>query len=129
MTGVQPSTLTHLFQEELYFITNPLVVVLPKAWESYGTVEQTLLQKILTSVKIDMDAIQMVVLPSVELESLRIFSPARVLIFGSGTNEGVPLYELTVAQGFKVIRADDLCRFDEQKKKNLWIALRQMFGG
>lgn len=128
MTGVQPSTLTHLFQEELYFFTNPLVVVLPKPWESYGTTEQTLLQKILTSVKIDMDAVQMVVQPSIELELLKIFSPARVLIFGSGTREDIPLYQSTQAQGFIVIRADDLSQFDDQKKKNLWIALRQMFG-
>lgn len=128
MTGVQTSTISHLFQEELYFFTNPVVVVLPKPWESYRTTEQTLLQKILTSVKIDMDTVQIVVQPSVELESLKIFSPARVLIFGSGTIADIPPYQSTPAQGFTVIRADDLSQFDEHKKKNLWIALREMFG-
>jgi hypothetical protein len=30
--------------------------------------------------------------------------------------------------GFRVIRADDLHELDDDRKKNLWLALRQMFG-
>ena len=121
-------TFPHLFQEELYYFNNPVVVVVPQPWENYGVAEQTLLQKILTSVKIDMDTILIKVQPLVELETLKIFSPSHVLIFGSGMEEEIPFYESTQAQGFTVIRADDLSAFDDQKKKNLWIALRQMFG-
>lgn len=119
--------LAHLFQEELYSFDSPLVVILPKPWESYTIEEQNLLQKILTSVKIDMSAVQILVQPSVELKSLQIFSPKRVLVFGSATREDIPLYSSTAAQGFIVIRADDLNALDDQKKKNLWLALRQMF--
>ena len=120
--------LTDLFQEELYFFTSATLVVLPKPWEDYGTAEQTLLEKILTSVKISMDAIQIVVQPSVDLKSLHAYSPARVLIFGSESRDDIPLYKETPAQGFIVIRADDLTVLDEQKKKNLWVALRHAFG-
>lgn len=123
-----PSVLSHLFQEDLYLFSAPVVVVLPKPWESYDPEEQTLLQKILTSVKIDIGAVQMVVHPSIELASLKVFSPSRVLIFGSSIQEDIPLYEATAAQGFIAIRADDLSMLDDQKKKNLWLALRQMFG-
>jgi hypothetical protein len=103
------------------------VVVLPKPWNAYGVDEHILLQKILTSVKIDINAIQVVSLPSIKMTSLLAFSPARVLIFGSETQPEMPLYQLTSAQGFIAIKADDLTGLDDSKKKNLWIALRQMF--
>ena len=86
-----------------------------------------MLNKILTSVKVDINAVQMIVLPSVMLKSLNVYLPERVLIFGSEVNEDIPLYQATAAQGFIAIRADDLSVLDDQKKKNLWIALRQMF--
>lgn len=122
------STLSQLFQEDLYYYTTPVMVVLSKPWDSYNFEEQVLLQKILTSVKVDMNSIQMVSQPSLNLHSLLPFSPARVLIFGSETDEEIALYQSTPVQGFTVIRADDLTQLDEGKKKNLWIALRQMFG-
>ena len=120
--------LAHLFPEELYAFTSPLVVILPRQWDAYSTEQQNLLQKILTSVKVDLNSIQILVQPSVELKSLLIYSPARVLVFGCTIREDVPFYSATAAQGFIVIRADDLNALDDQKKKNLWLALRQMFG-
>ncbi|MEX2231827.1 MAG: DNA polymerase III subunit psi [Cyclobacteriaceae bacterium] len=119
---------THLFQEDLYYFTAPIVVVLARAWETYTAEERRLLQKILTSVKVDLNAVQMVVQPSIELKSLLVYSPARVLIFGSETRENIATYQETPAQGFTVVRADDLNQLDEEKKKNLWNALRRMFG-
>lgn len=117
-----------LFQEDIYHFSNPVLVVLSKPWEAYVDAEKILLNKILTSVKLDIHAVQMVILPSVDLKSLQVYTPARVLIFGSQVNEDIPLYQATPAQGFIAIRADDLTLLDDQKKKNLWVALRQMFG-
>jgi hypothetical protein len=105
-----------------------MVVVLPRSWESYTSDEHKLLNKILTSVKVDINAVQIIVQPALDLSALHIYSPARVLIFGAQTTEEIRLYESTAAQGFIVIRADDLSLLDDQKKKNLWVALRQMFG-
>ena len=108
------------------------VVAEPKintfSWESYSNEEQLLLNKILTSVKVDVNAVQIVVQPVVEFAALQIYSPEKVLIFGSAMTEDIGLYQSASAQGFIVIRADDLSLLDDQKKKNLWIALRQMFG-
>jgi hypothetical protein len=125
---VQHSTLPQLFQEDLYHFTTPVIVVLSKPWDDYPPAEQVLLQKILTSVKIDINAIQIVSRPSITLKSLLPFSPDRVLIFGSETEQEIALYQQTPAQGFIVIRADDLSQLNDDKKKNLWIVLRQMFG-
>ena len=127
-TAADASLFTHLFQEELYSFTTPVLVIIPRPWESYAAEEQILLQKILTSVKVDLNAVQMAVMPSVGRGSLEAFAPAKVLIFGSDTREEIPLYEATAAQGFTVIRADDLTALDDPKKKDLWSALRQMFG-
>ena len=119
---------TYLFQEELYHFTAPLVVVLPKPWESYAGEDQNLLNKILTSVKVNVNAVQIIVQPLVDLSSLKVYSPARVLVFGAGTTDEIALYQSVAACGFMVLRADDLNLLDDQKKKNLWMALRQMFG-
>ena len=121
-------TFSALYQEDLYQFANSLVVVLPRDWDSYNSEEKMLLSKILGSVKLDLNAIQMVVQPALSLNELSVFAPARVLVFGSDTTETITPYQATPAQGFIVIRADDLSQLDDQKKKNLWLALRQMFG-
>ena len=117
------SALAHLFQEELYRFSTPVIVVVTKPWDAYTADEQLLLKRILTSVKVDINAVQMVV-----GSSLGIHGPARVLIFGSEPGESLEMYQPVAAQGFMVIRADDLGALDEQKKKTLWVGLRQMFG-
>src|SRR5688500_6607290 len=104
------------------------MVILPKPWESYSDEHQMLLQKILASVKLNTASVQMLVRSAIDLESLAIFSPFRVMIFGLVIREELRAYEETMAHNFIVIRADDLDGLDEQKKKNLWIALRKMFG-
>lgn len=127
MNGAGISSVRHLFHEDLYSFNTPVIVVLSKPWQSYSADEQKLLEKILTSVKLDINSIRMVVQPRVELKALLTYSPARVLIFGSETSEDIAFYQQITAQGFIVIRADDLSALDDQKKKNLWIALRELF--
>jgi len=125
---VNPEALSHLFQEELYRFSSPIIVVVSKGWDQYTGEEQLLLKKILTSVKVDINAVHIIVQSNLELKSLASYTPERVLIFGSQTSEDIPMYKDTPAQGFTVIRADDLGVLDDQKKKSLWLALRQMFG-
>lgn len=122
------SALNQLFHEELYQFATPVIVVLPRGWDSYTVEEQLLLNKILTSVKTDFNSIKMMIGRSIQPESLGIYRPARVLIFGGEPGEPAEKYQQVAARGFMVIWADDLNEMDDQKKKNLWIALRQMFG-
>jgi hypothetical protein len=121
------SPISELFQDELYQYETPVVVILAKPWDTYTSQEQLLLQKILTSVKVDINGVRIITIPSLSLKSLDLFSRARVLIFGSETAEHIDLYQQTPAQGFIVIKADDLTGLDDSRKKNLWIALRSMF--
>lgn len=127
-SGLSYSATSPLFQEEIYQYDTQVMVVLAKAWEEYTSEQQRLLEKILTSVKIDIHSVQMISLPIVSLTSLTNFAPARVLIFGSATKEDIGLYQQTPAQGFIVVKADDLTQLDDSRKKNLWMALRPMFG-
>jgi hypothetical protein len=122
------AALTQLFQEDLYRFGSPVIVVLPKAWHEYTSEEQLLLKNILTSVKVDINAVQLIVRSSVDMNSLRVYAPAKALIFGLQTPDAIEKYQNLPAQGFTVIWADDLAALDDQKKKNLWVALRQMFG-
>ncbi len=124
---MKDAALTALFPEELYRFDAPLVVVLPRAWNTYADGDQSLLRKILTSVKIDINAVLVIVRASLDPKDLAVYSPARVLLFGCTVESDVPLYQQTTAHGFSMIQADDLNALDEQKKKNLWNALRQMF--
>ena len=125
---MNPIALDHLFQEELYRFTTPVIVVLARPWESYTPEEQLLLQKILTSVKVDINSVKIVIGASIELGSLNVYQPSKVLIFGAEAGEPTEKYQEVAAQGFTVIRADDLSAMDDHKKKNLWVALRHMFG-
>jgi hypothetical protein len=115
------------FHEDLYYFTAPVVVVLKRAWETYSANERSLLQKILTSVKVDINAVHIVTEASLKLEMLRPFGPARVMIFGADVEEDIGTYQDTLAHGFTAIRADDLSELTDERKKNLWLALRQMF--
>jgi hypothetical protein len=125
MTG---TSLAYMFQEDLYTFATPLLVVLKNPWESYSADEHKLLEKILTSVKVDINSVHMATMASVEFRALEVFAPSRVLIFGSETGQDIPLYQETAAHSLRVIRADDLGNLNEERKKHLWSALRQMFG-
>ncbi|HEX8039058.1 MAG TPA: hypothetical protein VF490_07890 [Chryseosolibacter sp.] len=117
-----------MFQEDLYYFTEPVVVILKRTWDAYSPNEQNLLRKILTSVKVDINAVRILAGPSVEWSAVAASGPSRVLIFGADTKEDLASYEAVAAHGFTVIRADDLGELNEEKKKILWNGLRQMFG-
>ena len=121
------SPLTHLFGEEIYNIPQRVVIMVRQPWESYSAEEKTLLAKILGSVKIDLAAVRIVTSEKINQAQLTELGAQKVLIFGSETPDIKP-YENQQAQGFSVIKADDLSGLDDAKKKSLWLALRNMFG-
>ena len=56
---------------------------------------------------------------------LKELGSQKVLLFG--TQAQVNPYEHVQAQGFSIIRADELGALDDAKKKSLWLALKTMF--
>jgi hypothetical protein len=122
------TALEHLYQEDLYNIPGSLIVIVCRPWQKILEDEKALLAKILGSVKIGMGSVIVQSMPAVTLDSLRAFNPQKVLIFGASVEGDIKPYERTLVNGISVIKADDLDQLDDLKKKNLWIALKQMFG-
>jgi hypothetical protein len=122
------SQVSPLYQEELYNINASVVVVIPRPWHKFLEDEKALLAKILGSVRINIDSVVIVVQQSVTLEALSVLHPGKVLIFGVPTQPAFKPYENVNVNGIGVINADDLSSLDDLKKKNLWVALKQMFG-
>jgi hypothetical protein len=122
------SALTYLYPEDLYQIpATKLVVTVSRPWEKYTSEERALLAKILGSVKLDLASVKIIESRSLSMSDLTAHKAARFLVFGADLSEAKP-YENLVAQGFSVIKADDLSALDDAKKKSLWLALKAMFG-
>lgn len=120
--------LAHLYKEEVYHFSTPVIVVLARPWTSYSAEAHAMLHRMLGAVKLTPGHVRVLTRPELDLGSLAPFSPRRVLIFGSTVDDAIPLYQDTSAAAFRVIRAEDLDALDDQKKKILWAALKQMFG-
>lgn len=118
----------HLFTEDLYTIPPlSLVVIVAKQWDVYSAEEKALLSKILGSVKLDIASVKVITKAQVSLSGLSPHLSSKILVFGSQLEEVQP-YQNIQAQGFSVIKADDLSGLDDVKKKSLWLALKNMFG-
>ena len=118
----------HLYQEELYHITSKILVVVNRPWHEILDTDKALLAKILGSVRVNIDAIGIVERSEIDIEALASLSPEKILVFGSSVKGSIKDYEHTSVQGVSVIRADELSKLDDARKKSLWLALRQMFG-
>lgn len=117
---------THLFSEDLYDAAPGIVIVLAKKWDEYAPEEKNLLSKILGSVKLSITSVHVISQTTFSPAAIAAFSPSKVIVFGS-FSEGLKAYEATTAQGFTVLKADDLPQLDDAKKKSLWLALKTMF--
>ncbi len=117
------------FQEELVAIRSYTLVLLPQDWSTYKPDEQELLIKILNSVKLRFEGIQLLVKTEADLETLRIFNPVSVLSFGVKLKQVDTLYSAVTWEGIPVVMADNLPILDDQKKKQLWGVLKATFIG
>lgn len=117
-----------LFQEDLYLIPGKVLIILPAEWHNVSQEEKNILSKILAAVKLKPETVQIISRSTVVLESLLPFSPMRIISFGAPFHPEVKPYETVLINDVKVIYADALHILDDQKKRNLWLALRSMFG-
>ena len=117
----------YLFQEELYQIPPRMTVIVARQWHKILDDEKALLTKILGSVRVSLDAVVILVMENISVESLVTLNPGKVLVFGVPVSHDVKPYELTRISTFELIMADDLNQLDDVRKKNLWLALKQMF--
>ena len=123
--------LESLYQEELYVPVNKVLVVLPSPWESINESDQQLLSKILGSIKIRLASVQVVTFSEFHLSDVEAYKPSKIITFGAqvnGSKGTIKPYQPYVEDKLTVLQADSLDQLDEARKKNLWSALKEMFG-
>lgn len=124
---MNPLEAEQIFTEALYLIKGKVIIVLPKPWQSHSAEEIALLTKILGSVKLSLEGVQIICKENVSLSELSIYQPPVVLLFGVSCNPPVKPYSSEVLNGVTVINAEALSGLDDVKKKSLWLTLKQGF--
>lgn len=117
----------YLYQEELYNVPPLVTVVLQRPWDEYTPADRELLEKILVNIRQSTAGVRIITHDHPDLKTLGEEGTANVLVFGSDV-DGLEPYVVSSAQGFSVLRADDLPALDQERKKRLWTGLREMFG-
>ena len=122
------SVFESLYQEEIYLVRPRTLVLLDKPWNDISDEERTLLTKILGSVKLSLSSVQVLHRESADVNDLSALNTERVIAFGTRLSPVHKQYEYVPVDGYHVIVSDSLSALDDARKKNLWLALRQMFG-
>jgi hypothetical protein len=104
-----------------------MTVIVSRPWHKILEDEKALLAKILGSVRISLDAVVIQFTENISMGTLEALNPGKVLVFGVPVAHDVKPYEHTRVSGFELITADDLNQLDDARKKNLWLAMKQMF--
>ncbi len=123
----QTNPLESLFQEELYKLPSPLLIVLSKPWVELTAEELNTLTRMLNAVKLSLASVQIIIRKEFAPEELSAYSPERILAFGSSLKGSSALYENLSIGGISVIISESLSQLDDAKKKSLWMALKKMF--
>lgn len=115
-----------LYQEDIYSITDSILVVIDKPWEEMGEEERILLSKILGSVKLSLDKVQVVHATNSSIDSLKTYPSSKIISFGVSLSSESK-YEIHQQDGITYIQSDKLNELSDQTKKSLWVALREVF--
>ena len=123
----QSNPLESLYQEELYVLPSPLLIILSKPWAELTSEELTTLTRMVQAVKLNLASVQIIVQKDFTIADLAAYSPKRVLAFGATFGSTTSLYENLNSEGVSVIISESLDKLDDAKKKSLWVALKKMF--
>lgn len=116
-----------LYQEDLYQLTDTILILIDKPWEEMRDEDKTLLGKILGSVKLSMDKVQVLHRSTTSLQELSRYQPSKIISFGATLQESAELYIVKNNQGVSFINSEALASLTDVSKKSLWIALKQLF--
>ena len=123
----QSNALENLYQEELYILPSPLLIIVSKPWATLTAEELTTLTRMLNAVKLNLASVQVIVRTDFSVEELSAYSPTRILAFGSTLRSSSTLYDNLSFGNTSVIISEALDKLDDAKKKSLWGALKKMF--
>ena len=122
------SELETIFQEDIYSIPAPLLIVIAKPWDELSETEIDTLSRMLKAIKISLASVQVIVRKEFDVSDLSVFAPNRILAFGSSlSKQPFNHYQNINSNGIAIIISESLDQLDDQKKKSLWTALRAMF--
>lgn len=124
----EPAVFEALYPEELYAFSAPVLVIVSRPWAEISAEQRTVLSKMLVAVRLSLDAVQIITRKEFTPEELEPYQANRVLSFGANLKTPAAPYQLVTLNGMSLIISDGLEQLDDLKKKNLWLALRQMFG-
>jgi DNA polymerase III psi subunit len=116
-----------IYTEELYRLPKKVLVLMPQSWDSLNAEEETLLTKILASIRLPLSAVQVLSLNNCEIDSLKIYNPSHVLSFGTKLIHDTKPFSTEVIHGIQIVQSETLGNLDDLKKKSLWTALKQAF--
>jgi len=116
-----------IFTEELYRLPEKVLVILPAPWEALTSDQVLLLSKILGSVKLNLDGVQVLHHTEIELSSLIVNNPSYILSFGTRLIPECKPFSYEIVDDMTIIQSEALEFLDDSKKKSLWLALKQAF--
>jgi hypothetical protein len=116
-----------VFVEPLYRIDEKIVVIIGSSWADLGENDKALLVKILLSVGLSVDSVVILPMPLDLIKVLSTHRPSVVLCFDPTQNGIEKLYTLVNIGDTTLVKADRLAELNDDKKKALWGALRQVF--
>jgi hypothetical protein len=117
----------YFFSENLYQIKRKVIVVIPVAWNSMRIEDTTLLNKILASIKLNLNSVQILSTSTTSLNQLITYEPSAIILFGVNFTPTVKTFSSENFKGVTVIASEALDKLDDVKKKSLWNALKQAF--
>lgn len=125
MSGLNPFEAT--YSEELYHLPQPIVVATSIPWKSLSESDIELLSKILQSVRLTLGGVKVIETSAIDLEEW-IDKPRRFIGFGINISDA-SYYELINRNDCQFVLADSLPVLGKQDdlKKKLWVALKQLF--
>ena len=115
------------FQEEIFQIKQKPIVVINETWEELGDKERELLTKIISALKISIDAITVVSQPTLQITSY--YNKTNKLIYFGELPSGVLHYEMLESGDVSFICSESLTQLidNEPARKQLWQGLRRLF--
>lgn len=125
--SLTPSAAAIAYPEPLYLIPGKVIVILPEPWSALSPESIDLLEKILASVHLSADAVQVLSSNSFHADQVKAYAPSFVLIFGGKTDIDIPDYECSSVDGIPTLKAARLKDLDAGAKRKLWDALKSAF--
>ena len=122
------SSLESLYQEELYSLPSPVLFILNQPWESISEPDKTVLTKMISALRLSLAAVRIITRSEFTLADIAAYAPTKVIALGATFKASTELYKCISQEGVSIVAGDALPTLDDVKKKNLWLALRQMFG-